>query len=112
MTTLEEVNMITFIEDKYAPMHCINIPEAKFKMGEQVIAFHNGKRFKSFIIMVNDAGDDAGKQHFEYWLKGYRYALWEEEVEHVVKTCKYCGTEQPVENSHCISCGANGFIKE
>jgi hypothetical protein len=35
MTTLEDVNMITFIENVYAEMHCVNISEAKFKMGEQ-----------------------------------------------------------------------------
>jgi hypothetical protein len=79
---------------------------AKFHVDEQVLINHLGKSFKGTITLIV-----PNEPEIEYWIKGYKWALWESELFKINKTCLCCRTEQPIENCTCQQCGSPEFVK-
>jgi hypothetical protein len=103
---------MSIITDYFEMEHNENVPDAKFKIGEEVVynsLLENFKGFwgKKFIItgVSWQDNDKYGNKIFEYSLSGFPYLVYENELEKIKDAtyCKKCGA--PKETFKCNYCG-------
>lgn len=75
-----------------------DLPDAKYKRGDEIVFVHNGGQHVGHIVAVNDTGEGI-----EYFVQEYPWALWESEVLYK-NVCVSCG--QRMSEYPCAHCGS------